>query len=164
LAETAYIQADVDLASNGIDISSSGFSDSIPTFLYQLFKLIKEFDVKAYHHNFEQIVTKTKQKLENFKRQPPYQQVYSYQSVVLKSGGSFEPEQLYNVLQHITFEDLVKFQTNWLRNVRFEWLISGNIPVGTATELVSQVESIMAANILPKEDILEQRTINIPSG
>ena len=56
LAETAYINSSVGLAANGLEISSFGFSDSMPTFMNQLFKKIKEFNVQDYHHKYETAV------------------------------------------------------------------------------------------------------------
>jgi secreted Zn-dependent insulinase-like peptidase len=64
----AYVEPSVELATNGLDISVSGFNDSMPSFTIELFKTIKHFDIHQYEEKFKSVYENTLQKLENFKR------------------------------------------------------------------------------------------------
>lgn len=52
LAEMAYIDPSIQLANNGVEISITGFSDSISRFSNGMFKRILEFNVNDYKSQF----------------------------------------------------------------------------------------------------------------
>ena len=61
-------------------------------------------------------------------------------SVLLRDGGSFDPEELLRVLKEITYEDLLHFQEKFLRTCRFEWLIMGNLKAEEAKDIGLSVQ------------------------
>ncbi|CAD8060302.1 unnamed protein product [Paramecium sonneborni] len=159
LAEMAKIDASLQLAANGLEISISGFSDSISRFVLGMFQKILSFKPEDYQDLYESTFVKITQELENFKRSQPYQQVHSLISVLLREGSSFETQELLDQLTNITFDDVVHFSNNFLKRCRFEWLIMGNLIKQDAIGIVEKSQQIFQAKTLKYEQVLQIRPV-----
>ncbi|CAD8058440.1 unnamed protein product [Paramecium sonneborni] len=159
LAEMAKIDASLQLAANGLEISINGFSDSISRFVLGMFQKIISFKPEGYQDQYESTFVKITQDLENFKRSQPYQQVHSLISVLLREGSSFETQELLDQLTNITFNDVVHFSSNFLKRCRFEWLIMGNLVKQDAIEIVEKSLQLFKAKTLKYEQVLQIRPV-----
>ena len=88
----------------------------------------------------------------------------TYQGVVLKQGGSMDPNVQLREISKIDTKDVVAFSKKWLKTGRFEWFITGNIKQVSAVNMVESTQKIMDLQTLQKQHVLEQRTINLPAG
>ncbi|KAM3142497.1 hypothetical protein pb186bvf_005399 [Paramecium bursaria] len=161
-AETAQIESSFEMANNGIEISISGFNDSVDRFTISMFERLKSFKLEDYSDQFDTIYTKTVQELENFRKQPPYQQVHSYTQILLREGGSFDNENLLNSIKNVKYDDLLRFSNLWLKRAKFEWLISGNLIQEDAIKIANAIENLYQVQTLPKDQVLQVRTLNLP--
>jgi len=54
------------------------------------------------------------------------------------------PIEKAQAIKSVTFETFSLFQKQWLKNLREEWLIVGNIKKETALDLYSKAQTILA--------------------
>ena len=90
-------------------------------------------------------------------------------AALLKKGGSnFHPEEELRVIKTLTFEDLLVFHKSFFRSFRFETFFIGNISKEDSISISKALqETLMSMRvntvILPKESVIEVRTVDIPS-
>lgn len=60
---------------------------------------------------------------------------------MLFKQGKFKKEELQVQLKKCSIEDLIHFSANFLKNLRFEWFIGGNVHKNQAIQFVQEIES-----------------------
>ena len=170
LASSASLGVGIDVDSEGLEITISGYNDSIERVSSVLFERMHDFEPQRLHVQFENIRETLLKSLNNFYKNPPYQQAMSYQSSLLKKGGdTFLPEEEISTLENITFNDLLSFHANWFKTTRLEGLFVGNITQDKVIEISKNVERITSSmreksSVLPKDRLPEVRVVNLPQN
>jgi len=167
LAQEVKLSVDFDTDSQGLELSITGFNDSINKIAIEIFTRIKEFDPKPYKEFFDNVLVKNIRDLKNFFKKPPYQQAGNFKNCLLRHGGSsHHPEEEVQVAESVTFEDLLDFHRDFFRTVRLESFFIGNITKEKAIEISKAIEEIVSnfrenSSVLPKTEIPEVRTVDI---
>lgn len=143
LADQAGISTEFYADSFGVTLEVKGFSQHLGLYLTNLMKEIAEYNVKetereAFRGHWDSMN-------ENFKNHfysEPRMQCMN-RIVNLKSyGGIFSMQNQLEELQTLTFEDLKHFSQKFLKKVRFEWIVMGNVTSETAMEIVKGSEEV----------------------
>ncbi|KRW98169.1 Metalloenzyme, LuxS/M16 peptidase-like protein [Pseudocohnilembus persalinus] len=166
-AEMAYLETYFQEAYNRLSFRIAGFTDSFGRFLHMFIKKICEFDPSQWESKFNDKLEHFENQYKNFPSNNPYQQVYQLRDKIFLTG-QYDPELMLELIQQITFQDLLNFNKTWLLNVCFEWLFAGNISKEQVIQIVQHSEEQFIKNrnakILPKGDIVELRNIQITSN
>lgn len=72
---------------------------------------------------------------------------------LLKQGNDFTYDQLLEEINSITFDELVDFSKNWLKTVRFNTLIEGNMMSESAIQIQKDIEAIFNCAVLSKDSV-----------
>ncbi len=65
---------------------------------------------------------------------------------------SSDPEELIVVLRdELTFEQFLKLKSEWLTNIRMEWLVMGHVDAEKALHIVETSEKSFKFNQLPED-------------
>jgi len=169
-ASAASLGVSVVMDAEGPEFIITGFNDSIDKISVALFEEMHKFQPHNMQQQFKTIRERYLKDLRNFYKNQPYQQAYTFQSSMLKKGGgNFLPEEEIEVLEKITFEDLLFFHENFFRTVRLEGLFVGNMTKDQVIHVSQNIEKIVSSlrtqhATLPKEEIPEVRIVHIPNN
>lgn len=134
MAQSASIGLDLESNMFSITFEISGFNDSLSKFTDQYLDKILSF-VPRDQQDFENLKEKKKRDYQNFFKGNPYSQGLEYHSCSLKEGVGSEPEQKLAEIHNVTFEDIVKFGTEWKESIFSEIYIGGNFDKASAEQI-----------------------------
>lgn len=165
-AYTAAFNVSVEENTGGIQLTLSGFSDSLNNVASAVFEKIESFDPKQYESFFEDIKDDLIKENENNKLKSPYQQAFNFSDAILETDpAKSHPDTIAKGLQKLTFKKLLDFHNDWLSTHRVEILIIGNLVEEQAVKIAKKVEEILASkkgsSALPADRIPESRIINL---
>ena len=164
MASEAYMEYKLSITPIHIKLEFKGFSDSLGNFVLQILKKLVEFDPLANKELFDNIYEEVSRETENFFKNPPYQQVGTYIDYLIRTGFH-SPQEKVQVIKAVTFETFQLFQKQWLKNLREEWLIVGNLKKEQALDIYSKAQTILAklqANQIQKYQINQIRGYKFP--
>lgn len=88
-------------------------------------------------------------------------------AVTMLELTEFDLEIMKKEIEVITFADFVYFCKNWFKNLRFEWIIQGNLSEEMSLKIAKNAQEILKKHFnyqtLPKWDVPDQRCIDIPT-
>jgi secreted Zn-dependent insulinase-like peptidase len=91
--------------------------------------------------------------------------INSYQAAFMQSSG-IDPDELLSTLEGLKYEDFIHFAMNVMKEVRFKWLVVGNLTEDIAKRVVQGAEEtfmhIKHSSILKKSDVYLIRAIKFP--
>jgi len=168
LREICYMASEANLNSrlyfnyDGLYLSVNGFNSSLKVFMIELTKLFRNLSSEGKLNKFNTQVEKISKELRNFYYSIPYSQGMSYLDLLLRES-SVEPSEKINIIEKsIDLEGLNRFVQNYLSNMRFSWLIQGNLTKEEALEITESVHTIMKKDLLKEEEMNITRYANIP--
>jgi insulysin len=167
LADQAGISTEIFPDSFGLVIEVKGFSQHLGLYFADLMKALAEYQVKeSDRENFRSHWESMHDDMKNHFYLEPRIQCMN-RIVTLKShGSSFPIQSELEELEGITFEDCVYFSPRFLKKVRFEWLVMGNITSETAIELVRNSENVFKSarnpTIMKQYEIAALHSIKVP--
>ena len=139
MASQAGFSIDISTETLGIVITVSGFSQHFGEFITEIAEKLANFQVKAGNdQKFEENFAEIARNLKNTKLQQPHIQAKTYFSDVISANLSVSNAAQINVLPLISFPDLVYFSQKWLKNLRFDWLLVGNISENDAFSIANK--------------------------
>jgi len=173
-AQVARLHVAVDFDSgslNGLKFHIVGFNDSIDKICIDLFKKFRDFDPSLLKDEFENFKQKAKEQQQNFGTSPPYRQAIDITTIFLHNGsGTLTlPEVSLDILEQITFKDVLNFHAAFFKTMRFEGLFIGNLTKEKAIETTKHIEEILSkmrekSRVLHKEAIPEVRNFQLEAG
>ncbi len=153
---------------NGLKFLIFGYNDSIDKICIDVFKKFRDFDPSKMRDDFENFKEKAKEQQRNFVTTPPYLQAINMATTFFHCGsGTLNlPEVTLDILEGITFKDVLNFHEGFFKTMRFEGLFVGNLTKEKAIETTKHIEEILSKmrphnKVLPKEAIPEFRQIDI---
>ncbi|CCF56032.1 hypothetical protein KAFR_0A05970 [Kazachstania africana CBS 2517] len=127
----------------GLDITLSGFNDKLVTLMTRFLQGVKDF--KPTEERFKIFKDKTTQHLKNLLYEVPYSQISGvYNSLI--NERSWSVEEKLNVVEHITFEQLLAFIPTVFEELYYETLVHGNLKFEEAIEIESLINDILITN------------------
>lgn len=162
MAEVVKTKLKIDIAENKILITLKGFNDSITNLLKDIIKNLNTINFND-NKKFHIFLDKVKKDYKNFYFDKGYKVVDSYLKKFIYDINYLEID-LFNICQNdITFEKFFEFTENLFKNVRYEWLIEGNILKESAIEIGKLFENNykIKSNELPINEMCLLRTISI---
>jgi insulysin len=126
MAQMASLHASMSLPHDNYNLQWTGFSDSLPRFVEETLKRMRDLKVEDQPEAFAQVKEKLLQEWANFYLEQTFRQgVFLFENVMLSTA--FEKKQLRAILETLTFEDFVRMSKHWLKSARFVWFIHGNL-------------------------------------
>lgn len=168
LADQAGLKLNVSNQTFGIGISAQGFSQHFGDYLEEVFTQMAKFEVtEGDKQFFDDYMDDTKRALENYLLIQPYEQALTSFSELMCANVHFTLEELRNTLPQIALDDLIYFSKKWLRTIRCEWLLLGNISATQATDIATRCISVITANhqvrILGRDELPPELHMNLPT-
>lgn len=167
LADQAGLKLDMSLESYGLKFSLSGFSQKFDKFFENVLGWLAGVTIDIDdREKFQNYFTSLNESLSNhFYSAPTNQAIKLGIDVSLINGHFSEIDQL-KALQGITFEDLLWFSQKWLKTVRFEWFVMGNISKERTLEMVEAstrtFEQTKSCSYISKDDYPRLQVVEIP--
>ncbi|KAL4454183.1 hypothetical protein ABPG74_012140 [Tetrahymena malaccensis] len=178
MADLAYLSFRMAITPIQLKLDFKGFNDSLPNFTLQILEKLVSFNPLANQELFNNIYQQVAKETENFFKNPPFQQIASYVDYLVRTGFH-SPQQKAEAIKEITFESFTHFVQQWMKNLRFEWLIVGNFEKQAALDVTNQgleilkklnyktiqqfeINQIRAYQLNPNQTIVWQR--DLPEG
>ncbi|CCK69038.1 metalloendopeptidase KNAG_0B06080 [Huiozyma naganishii CBS 8797] len=143
-ANCANLRASFVKTNQGLDLTLYGFNDKLIILLTRLLEGIKSF--KLEQPQFKIFKDKSVQHLKNLMYEVPYSQistVYNY----LINERSWSVEEKLDVMEKITYEELINFIPTIFEELYFEALIHGNLKYEEAMEIASLVKILQPSDV-----------------
>lgn len=163
MAELAGIECSLDILQNRITLSFYGFNDSLPVLVDSFLKKLKEFQPEKSEELFNVKKTQKVNAAKSILFSAPYTIAMEGYSTGLSNYGS-DYYKKYEEIQGLTFEKFLYYSKHWLKNLRLEWYIAGNLSETIAIDTVLNAEKILKFNPISKDEITCSRTIMIPEN
>jgi insulysin len=166
-ADLAGISSSFRVDDEGVEISCSGFNDSLEPYLIKFFEKLKEFKAEDWEERFDNLKEKKLRNKKNFFKNSPVSQASTFRSIAIHSGASeTHPAEAVEILKSVTFKNFVDFHKEWLKTTRATWLVAGNISKEQSTRIGTTIESFLkqfhsASTVLPVYLVPEVRVVNI---
>ena len=167
LAEKAGLNFNITKKAYGLVISLSGFSQHFQSYLHHIFTHISSFTVDETHRNsFNQHLQEVRKHIHNAKLTPPHLQARRRLSDLLHANFRFTTKAKKISAENCDFDDFVYFSGKWLKNVRLEWLIVGNISHERSIAMTRECSACfldVRSKAVCKEDLTPRRNYIIES-
>ena len=170
LRELSYMASETNLNTRlffnyeGLYLNVNGFNSSLKSFMIELTNVFRNLTTEDKLNKFKTQVEKITKELKNFYYSNSYSQAMAYLDYLLRSP-SVEPIEKINILEkNIELEKLSQFVKKYLNNLRFSWLLQGNITQEETLEIVHSVQDNFKKDILLEEEIHTIRYASIPAN
>lgn len=161
MAELAGMNCGLNMLANRINLSFSGFNESLPVLVDSFLKKMKEFQPEKHAEKFEIKRMQEIKSQESIMKETPYLQCMDDYAVALSSFSENHCRKL-ELLKGFTFSKFVHYAKHWLHTTRMEWLIAGNLTEQTAVKVATSAEAFLSQSTMPKERIVRSRTVQLP--
>ena len=153
MAEESNVEFTLEITFDKLQITISGFNESLKRGLEEILTEIKNFKINPDEHKeiFELQKQEYLKKLNNCFLKKSYKVNSEYMKILLATY-IIDPNDSINYLKNekITLNDLIKFKENMFLETESFWLIQGNIQKETALEIVNSTNSIFNLDIKKK--------------
>ena len=153
MAEEAEVEFKLKIYYDKMEITISGFNDSLKNGLHEFLTFIQNLELTQdkYKEIFEIQKQEYLKKLKNFFLKESYEVSYEYMKKLLNTGLN-DPKDLIDCLtnEEINLEDLINFKKNMFLDTNSIWLIQGNILKETALEIINSTNEIFKINVNKK--------------
>lgn len=161
MAEMAKVDSSITLTKRGFVIRVDCFNESLQTYFTEMMNALVRFYREGFEEEkFKNYKNKCELELTESRNEAPYQ-------FALNSVTHFLQDYVYSIdecleaLKHIEFEDQVEFCKGIFNQVRFEWLVEGNITAEEAITISNLVEyrftEDLKGKVLPKDKVSRNR-------
>jgi len=161
MAQMAGIECKLEMVMNKFTLTFYGFNESLPILVNSFLKKMREFDSEKCSEIFQVKHTDLLKQTINLLKETPYMLALDSWPMGITSIGEDAYRRL-EILTNLTFDKFKFYARNWLKNTRLEWYISGNISEESVINTALDAEKILIPNIMPKELVQRNRTIQIP--
>jgi insulysin len=142
----------------GVDLTISGFDESVPKLFENVLDHMKEF--KISEETFEALKDRSVRGLKNFPKQDAWQ-ITRYLNYEVLQEVDFRPEDQLTILKELTLEDVRNFAKTLYEMVYIEGLAHGNIGTDGAMALTRQLQKSLNMQPLSAGDAFEQRYLGV---
>jgi len=156
---------------NGIKFHIVGFNDSIDKICIDIFNKFKEFNPSTMEEDFKNFKQKSLEEKKNFNSNPPYLQAIHLTNFFFHCGTGtlILPELSYELIEKLTFDDILSFHKSFFNTMRFESFFIGNLTKEKAIDTAKHIETILGSarpgnKVLSKENIPELRFFKLDSS
>ncbi len=153
-AQIAGLSYSMSPHSRGFDANLSGYSDKMDVLVEML---VNELQApRIQRERFDSIKQELIRGLRNSKQQTPYRQLFKQFSLELFSPF-WSDQQIADMLEQVTFEDIQVFSAQWLQGLKLEALFYGNIDKPVIDRWAAQVQSLVkpGSQPLPQSRVLK---------
>ena len=149
-----------------IEITISGFNDSLKNGLHEFLTFIQNLELTPEKHKEMLEIQKTEylKKLKNFFLKRSYLVNYEYMRTLLFAGLNDHKDLIdYLSNEEINLDDLINFKKNMFVDTNSFWLIQGNILKETALEIINSTNEIFKINVDKKitKSFYAKRTVEL---
>lgn len=165
LAEMSGFKVTIKHCSLGIAVEIKGFSQHYGAFLGEVFTQWAELTISNSHESkFQEYSESLHRELENHSMEQPYEQVIAAYSDVLSASAYHTHSELLRALSSVDFPTFSNFSRKWLKALRLEWLLYGNIAAEEAERVVCHCVGILSSQrtALPKEEVPCELNYELP--
>ncbi|NOQ63810.1 MAG: peptidase M16 [Methyloprofundus sp.] len=142
----------------GLTISLSGYEQKQSLLLARIIDALKNPEITATRFNI--LKSRFQQKLNNSKKQQPFQQVLAeLKRSLLEHGWTVEQSQA--ALETIQLEDLQQFSAQFLQQLHITVLLQGNVTGDEAKQVAKQVEQQLISANNPVTEVAANRAIQL---
>ena len=163
MGSSASIRTDISHSPYSITVDISGFNDSLSKFLNEYIDQILKFvplDLQDFNNNKD----KKARDYMNFFKGNPYSQALEYHQCALREGGGSEVDLKLTMVDSVTFEDVLEFNSLWKTQVFSELYIAGNFDPESAMSTGRTIENKLSglSRPLPSTEVGSMRAVNLP--
>lgn len=165
LAEMSGFKVTIKHFNLGITVEIKGFSQHYGAFLGEVFTQWTELIVGNSHESkFQEYRESLNRELENCSMEQPYDQVIVAYSDVLSASAYHTHSELLKALPSVDFPTFAHFSQKWLKTLRMEWLLYGNITAEEAERVVCHCGGILSSQraVLPKDEVPCELSYELP--
>lgn len=165
LAEEAECNFALHFNNEGMFLKVNGFNDSMKNALKELVEAFTNIKVKENVKDIETQLEKHIREMQNFYLQSPYSQAFAYLEYLRVEPSAAPNEKLFKLLGltkngKLDSEKFEEFVSNFLKTVKFCWVIQGNLSDEDAREIHSICNSLIKAENLTSNKIQSFRVID----
>lgn len=161
MASMAELEACMVIYHDNFNIEWRGYDDSLPTFVEETLKRIKNMNINEQKESFDQVKEKLQQEWHNFYYEQSFRQALAaFDTVVI--NNSFEKNVQKKILDSYSFEDFVSQAHDWLKTGRLVMFVHGNIDKEVTSLIMEKTRETLALKAADKEDLVDIRTIALP--
>jgi len=136
----------------------------IKSFLIEYAKIFVSLTTEGKLNKLKTQIEKYSKELKNFYFSAAYQQAMGYLDYLIKEPA-YEPSSKLGFLEEkLGLNELTSFVSNYLKKIRFTWLVQGNISKEDSLELTNSVEDFVKRDLLPEEDANITRIACLPNN
>ena len=163
MAEESRLALEITLDYDSLDFQWEGFNDSMPNFILESMKMVKQMPSEDLNQIFAQVKEQLLLKWKNFYLEPSYKLASnSITSIVV--NVAMEKKQLRHHLESFNFDKFQEYLADWLKAGRYVWYVCGNFGQEKAIELVESVKTEMALADVKIEELADVRAVSLPAG
>ena len=161
MAEMAKINSSIGSTRFGYSININCFNESLKPYAEKLAAAIKEFKEEGFtEEKFNARRESTEQGLMRQKMQAPFRYVLGGMIDYLQDNMFSNTEALV-AIRDITYQEMVTFSSHIFDQIRFEWLLEGNITAAEAIEVADHFDQAFtrtfSSKTLSKDDVNHNR-------
>ena len=169
MTEVAKVKVDLNIKGDSMSILVSGFNKS----MYNVIKVVLEQLMKIVYDNKNEsymlLYNKKLQQLSNFYFSNSYLVAYKYLEFALNEPSNPNNEVLQlmvNNQKELNLNMLLKYVQNYLKTIKVEWLIQGNISQEEAIKIVTSCNEVLKVDTKTTEPVNIHcfRSVNITSN
>ena len=151
---------------HGIMLSTSGYAEHIVAFTKDMISTMASFQISESDRTyFDELREKYLNNQKSFFFSAPYRQLKVDQWNLLHDKGFHSIAALNEATKAMTFDDLLYFSNRFLRKIRSESLIIGNLNEDSAREISTHVaEAFSDRKQLPRHQLIQLRMHQVPSN
>lgn len=165
LATKAGLHLTIAKKAYGLGVTLGGFSQYFQTYLHDIFSALANFHItEDLKDSFTEHLDELRKTLRNARLMQPHLQAKGRLSDLLYANFHFSGKAKRRAAASCTFEDLGYFAGKWLRNLRVDWLVLGNITAEAAISLAKTCSSCVLAGktqTLTGEDLTPMRNYSV---
>jgi len=162
MAEMAGINCKIEIMFDKLTLMFHGFNESLPALVDSFLKKLKEFQPEKSKELFDIKLTEIKNNTTSILKRTLYMLALKNYTIGLTCYGP-DQYQYLQLLEQYTFDKFVYMAKNWLKNVRLDWYIAGNLLEENAIDIALTAEKLLVANTLPEDSIIAFKTMAIPN-
>ena len=150
MAEESNVEFKFKIYYDKMDISITGFNDSLKSGLKEFLTNIKNIELNIEKHKEVFLLQKEEyiKKLRNFFLQSSYKVSIDYMRKLLSTGANNHKDLLEFLLnEKLELNDLINFKNKMFLETNSVWLIQGNLLKETALEIINTTSEILELNI-----------------
>ena len=150
MAEESNVEFKFKIYYDKMDISITGFNDSLKSGLKEFLTNIKNIELNIEKHKEVFLLQKEEyiKKLRNFFLQSSYKVSIDYMRKLLSTGANNHKDLLEFLLnEKLELNDLINFKNKMFLEKNSVWLIQGNLLKETALEIINTTNEILELNI-----------------